>query len=393
MDGTRNNRWRTFFGPRTIVHVDMDAFFAQVEAQDTPAYRGQPVIVGGPRDSARGVVATCSYEARRFGIHSAMPIQRAVKLCPQGIFLPVRMARYKEVSRQIKQVLAAISPVIEPISMDEAFLDMTGCEHFYRDPTHLGAEIKDRIHAATGLTASAGVAPNKFLAKLASDSDKPDGLVVVTTAQVDAFLLPLPVDAIWGVGPKSAQRLRRLGLQTIADIRVQPLASLCAILGANAGQHVYSLAFGRDERPVEPLIQAKSIGSEITFPEDVPDGRELRAHLARLAAKVGQRLRGAGLSARTVTIKVRFPDFATHTKSRSQKEALRDDDTLFRQASDLLDEFELRRPLRLLGVTVSNFQDQAQVSLFPPATDRLTTAVDELNRRLGHGAVRRGREL
>lgn len=385
--------WRRLFGDRTIVHVDMDAFFAQIEVLDNPSLRGKPVIVGGPRDSARGVVSTCSYEARRYGVRSAMPIQQAVKLCPHGIFLRPRFERYAAVSRHIRRILAEFSPLVEAISVDEAFLDMTGCEHFYRDPVHLGRAIKERIYQETSLTCSAGVAPNKFLAKLASDQQKPDGLVVVTQDQVDHFLLPMPVDALWGVGPKTAQRLRQAGIHTVAQVRTRSLESICRILGTTHGRHVYDLAFGRDDRPVEPYSPPKSIGKETTFPVDVPDGPDLRAHLARLAASVGERVRRKGVFPRTVTVKVRFPDFATHTKSISLKHPFCDDDTLFKQANALLDHFNLQRPLRLLGVYVSNFQEQGQTSLFPLEADRLTEAVDALNQRLGQRVIRRGREL
>ncbi|MFO7265317.1 MAG: DNA polymerase IV [Limnochordales bacterium] len=385
--------WGELFGPRTIVHVDMDAFFAQVEMLDHPEYRGKPLVVGGTRDSRRGVVSTASYEARKYGIRSAMPIRRAVELCPDAIFVPPRMSRYQEVSRQIFAVLDTFSPLVEPLSIDEAFLDMTGCEHFYKDAEHMGRELKRRIFEATGLTASVGVAPNKFIAKLASDRQKPDGLVIVPLAAVDDFLLPLPVEAIWGVGPKTAARLRSAGMQTVKDVRERPLEALVALLGHALAVHVRELAFGRDERPVEPESEAKSIGRETTFEEDVPDGPELRAVLARLVASVGTRLRKHGMYARTVTVKIRYPDFETHTKSRSLPYAFRDDDTIFREASRLLDEFRLRKPLRLLGVYVSQLQQAAQMSLFEQRADRLSDVLDALNEKLGGRVVRRGREL
>lgn len=392
MNSKRRGSWRGLFGHRTIVHVDMDAFFAQVEALDNPAYRGKPLVVGGPRDSARGVVSTCSYEARRYGIRSAMPIRQAVRLCPEAIFIPPRMQRYVEVSRDIHRVLESFTPVVEPLSIDEAFLDMTGCEHFYADPWDLGTRLKQRLRQATGLTASVGIAPNKFLAKLASDKQKPDGLVIVTQDDVDAFLSPLPVEDLWGVGPKTAVRLRQAGLETVADVRACPLAELSRIVGRSGAAHLHALAFGRDERPVEPPGDPKSIGSETTFETDVPDGPELRAHLARLVAAVGRRLRRKGMYARTVTVKIRFPDYRTYTKSHSVADPFRDDDTLFREASRLLDAFALRRPLRLLGVSVSQLQRSVQTSLFAPKEDRLTDVLDALNDRLGGRVIRRGRE-
>lgn len=389
----RHRGWGASFGKRTIVHVDMDAFFAQVEVLDNPEYRGKPLVVGGRRDSQRGVVSTCSYEARKFGIHSAMPIRRAVQLCPHAIFLPTRMERYEEVSKQIRDVLYSLSPLVEPISIDEAFLDMTGCEHFYEDARHMGMELKRRIFEATGLTSSVGVAPNKFIAKLASDQQKPDGLVIVSARDVDAFLTPLPIEAIWGVGPKTAARLKSIGVRTVRDVRERPPASLAQAVGPRLAAHVQALAFGRDERVVEPDVEAKSIGRETTFEEDVPDGPELRAVLARLAANVGLRLRKQGFYARTITVKIRYPDFETHTKSRSFAHAFRDDDTLYNEAAKLLDEFRLKKPLRLLGVYASQLQHGAQTSLFEQREDRLTDVLDALNEKLGGRVVRRGREL
>jgi len=371
----------------------MDAFFAQVEVLDNPEYRGKPLVVGGRRDSRRGVVSTASYEARKFGIHSAMPIQRAVQLCPHAVFVPPRMSRYEEVSRRIFEVLETFSPLVEPLSIDEAFLDMTGTEHFYGDARRMGMELKRRIFEATRLTASVGVAPNKFIAKLASDRQKPDGLVIVTAEDVDAFLTPLPIEAIWGVGPKTAARLKSIGVHTVQDVRERALPQLARAVGQRMAAHVQALAFGRDERPVEPDMEAKSIGRETTFEEDVPDGSELRAVLARLAANVGWRLRKDGVYARTITVKIRYPDFETHTKSRTLSEPFRDDDTLYREASRLLDEFRLRRPLRLLGVYASQLQTTVQASLFGASEDRLTDVLDQLNEKLGGRVVRRGREL
>ena len=243
-----------------------------------------------------------------------MPIQRAVQLCPHAIFVPPRMARYEEVSRRIFEVLETFSPLVEPLSIDEAFLDMTGTEHFYEDARHMGLELKRRIFEATSLTGSVGIAPNKFIAKLASDREKPDGLVIVPAADVDAFLTPLPVEALWGVGPKTAARLKSIGVHTVQDVRSVPCRSWRAV-----GQRMAAMCrrwLGRDERPVEPDMEAKSIGRETTFEEDVPDGSELRAVLARLAANVGWRLRKDGVYARTITVKIRYPDFETTRAAR-----------------------------------------------------------------------------
>lgn len=393
MSGRIGRGWGEEFGDRTILHVDMDAFFAQVEVLDHPEYAGKPVIVGA-RPGERGVVSTCSYEARRYGVRSAMPIAQAVKLCPHAVFLTPRMARYEQVAARIRAVLDTFSPLVEPVSIDEAFLDMTGCEHFYPGAREMGLEVKQAIRRATGLTASVGIAPNKFLAKLASDREKPDGLVVLPLDEVDRFLLPLPVRSLWGVGPKTAERLERRGIRTVADVRARGLAALCELLGKAAGEHVFALAHGRDGRPVVTESETKSLGRETTFDQDIPDGPELRAHLARLVASVGRRLRQHGLYARTVTVKIRYPDFETHTKSKTLPRAFRDDDTIYRASSELLDAFALRRPLRLLGVYVSHLETCVQESLFdPPAADRLSDVVDRLNARLGRHAIRRGREL
>lgn len=385
--------WGERFGSRTIMHVDMDAFFAQIEVMDHPEYAGKPVIVGA-RPGERGVVSTCSYEARKFGVHSAMPIAQAVKLCPHAVFVAPRMSRYEEVSARIRNLLDDFSPLVEPISIDEAFLDMTGCEHFYKSPEHMGAELKRSILEATGLTASVGVAPNKFLAKLASDQKKPNGLFVIPLARVDSFLLTLPVRKLWGVGPKTAERLARRGIRSVADVRRAGLELLVRELGPAGGHHLFELAHGRDSRPVEPETEAKSIGREVTFAQDLPDGPELRTELARIVSNVGWRLRRSGLFARTVTVKVRFANFETHTKSKTLSQAFHDDDTLYRVSAQLLDAFALRRPLRLLGVYTSHLEERTQPSLFDsPERDRLTEVMDDLNRKLGRRVVRRGREL
>lgn len=386
--------WGQEFGDRTILHVDMDAFFAQVEVLDHPEYAGKPVIVGGLPGSGRGVVSTCNYEARRFGVRSAMPIARAVKLCPHAIFVLPRMARYEEISGQIRAVLSEFSPQVEPLSIDEAFLDMTGCEHFYQGARELGMQLKASIYKKTSLTSSVGIAPNKFLAKLASDMEKPNGLVIIRTHDVDRVLLTLPVRALWGVGPKTAERLEGARIRMVSDIRACKLERLCDLVGEATGRHIYALAHGHDDRPVTPGIEAQSIGHELTFDADIPEGPELRSHLARLVANVGWRLRQSGSYARTITVKIRYPDFETHTKSKTLQQGFHDDNTLYQEASALLDAFALRRPLRLLGVYTSQLQDHIQFSLFDrPEEDRLTDVLDSLNQRLGRRAVRRGREL
>ena len=300
---------------RTIMHVDMDAFFAAVEVLDNPEYAGKPLIIGGYKDSPRGVVSTASYEARKFGVRSAMPISRAAVLCPHGIFIPGRMYRYQEVSEQVHSIFPEFSPVVEPLSIDEAFLDMTGCEHFYSSLEEMGMRLKNRIKEETGLTASVGIASNKFLAKLASDWRKPDGLFVLRPHQVQGFLRDLPVSKLWGVGKKSEAVLHEHGLHYVRDILPRSLTWLQERLGAALGLQVYNLARGLDERPVTPMRDAQSIGHEITFDEDQDSFSFLRQQLARMSEKVGWRLRNQGFYARTVSIKVRFGDFKTLTRS------------------------------------------------------------------------------
>jgi len=380
---------------RTIMHVDMDAFFAAVEILDHPEYAGKPVIVGGHKDSPRGVVSTASYEARKFGVHSAMPISKAAILCPEGIFLPGRMGRYQELSRQIQAIFPEFSPLIEPLSIDEAFLDMSGCEDFYPSLQEMGQRLKARIREQTGLTASVGIAPNKFLAKLASDWRKPDGLLVLEPENVQEFLMNLPVGRLWGVGKKSEAILHRLHLYQIKDILPHSLTWLQENLGSALGSQVYYLSRGIDERPVVPETEAQSIGHEITFSEDHENPSFLRQQLAQMTEKVGWRLREKKFYAKTVSIKVRFHDFRTITRSHTLNYSFNDDDTIFSEALHLLEQIKLQ-PVRLLGVTVSNFQGGTQLSLFSTddqSSSQVTELMDTINRKYSPGAITKGRTL
>lgn len=380
---------------RTIMHVDMDAFFAAVEVLDHPEYAGKPLIIGGRKDTPRGVVSTASYEARKFGVHSAMPISKAVVLCPDGIFIPGRMARYQEVSNQIQAIFPEFSPLVEPLSIDEAFLDMSGCEHFYPSLEEMGHTLKRRIKAKTGITASVGIAPNKFLAKLASDWQKPDGLFVIRPSDVQHFLLDLPVGKLWGVGKKSEAVLHSLNLYHVRDILPHSLTWLQEKVGSALGSQIYYLSRGLDDRPVAPASEAQSIGHEITFPEDQESLAFLRQQLAQMSEKVGWRLREHELYARTVSIKVRFHDFRTITRSHTLNYSFHDDDTIFREALHLLEQIKLQ-PVRLLGVTVSNFTVGAQLSLFSsqdqPAS-QVNELMDAINRKFSPGAITKGRTL
>ncbi len=380
---------------RTIMHVDMDAFFAAVEVLDNPEYAGKPLIIGGRKDSARGVVSTASYEARKFGVHSAMPIAKAAALCPHGIFIPGRMARYQEVSAQIQNILPQFSPVVEPLSIDEAFLDMTGCEHFYVSLEQMGRELKQSIFETTGLTASVGIAPNKFLAKLASDWQKPDGLLILRPGEIETFLKDLPVGKLWGVGRKSEAKLHQLNIHTVKDILPHSKTWLQEHAGEALGAQIYNLARGWDERPVVVDQQAQSIGHEITFSQDREDFAFLRHQLAQMSEKVGWRLREQGFHAKTVSIKVRFHNFRTITRAHTLSYAFNDDDTIFKEALHLLEALRLE-PVRLLGVTVSNFSVGAQLSLFGPGESpvgKLNETLDKINRRFAPGTITKGRTL
>lgn len=380
---------------RSILHVDMDAFFASVEVLDDPSLAGRPVIVGGTPEG-RGVVAAASYEARRYGVRSAMNAAQARRLCPDGVFLPPRRDRYVEISRAVFAVFADVTPLVEPLSIDEAFLDVTGCRRLFGPPEAIGRGLKRRIRDEIGLTASVGVAPNKFLAKLASDLEKPDGLVVVPADDVAGFLAPLPVGRLWGVGKVADEALAGLGIRTIADLRAYRREALLARFGDH-GRHLLELAWGRDDRPVVPDHEAKSIGNETTFSRDIADGAILQAVLDDLVDSVAGRLRRQGLVARTVTLKARYPDFATPTRSLSLPEAT-DATLVLREAARTLLNDRLGRggrPLRLVGVTASNLAPAGggQASLFAdPDRERQRTldgVVDRVQDRFGQ-VLRRG---
>jgi DNA polymerase IV len=323
-------------GPRHILHVDMDAFYASVEVKDNPSLEGKPVLVGG-LPGQRGVVAACSYEARRFGIHSAMPMSKAVRLCPQAVILPVRMGRYIEVSRQVHELFGRFTPDIEPVSIDEAFLDVTGCIQLFGAPEQIGRRIKAEIRALTGLTASVGAAPNKFLAKLASDLQKPDGFVIITEENKQAVLDPLPVAKIWGIGKVADKKLEQAGIRTIAQLRTARPDILRHVF-ANQADAILELANGIDNRPVQTAAEAKSISTEETFPVDISDREVLYGILLHQVEQVTQRLRAEHLQAQTVTLKFRYADFRTVSRSKtlsapssSTRTLLSESETLFKE--------------------------------------------------------------
>jgi DNA polymerase-4 len=388
---------------RWIIHVDMDEFFAAVEKLDDPSLRGRCILVGGDPD-ARGVVSTASYEARAFGCRSAMPMVTAVRLCPQAVVLPVRGRRYRQVSEQVFGILARFTPVIEPLSIDEAFLDFSGSARALAGGSagaeaaeRIGRSIRAAVREEVHLTASVGAAANMFLAKLASDLAKPDGLTVIAPGRVHEVLDPLPVRKLWGVGPAAEERLGRRGIRTVGALRRQRVERLREWLGA-AGEHLHRLANGVDDRAVTPDSQAKSIGQEITFAEDVGELGALRGVLLEQVEQVGRRLRRQGLKARCVTLKLRYGDFTTLTRSRTLAAATDITGELWSAAEGLLAAWARKsfRPLRLLGVTASALAGRAgeQLALFAdPARDRqrrLDAALDDIAARFGPGALYRG---
>ena len=377
---------------RAIIHLDMDAFYAAVEVLDAPELQGKPVIVGGSRE--RGVVSSASYEARRFGIHSAQPIATAVRLCPQGIFLPVRMWRYQEVSQQIFEIFRLFSPLVEPLSLDEAFLDVTGSTRLFGTPEEIARKIKEQVVEETELTVSAGVAPSKFVAKIASDLQKPDGLTIVPEGNVEEFLEPLPIEKMWGVGKATRKILAHLGVRTIGDLGGLSSKLLVRKLGKQ-GLHLYLLAKGVDEREVEPEREVKSIGHEDTYPIDISDLGEARKQLLSLATRVAKRLRGYGLAGKTVTLKVKYYDFVQVTRSITFAEPTDDNRKIFHTCCDLLNKTEVgRRPVRLFGISLSQLSDSdetKQLALFaeeePDKRRRLNKALDTISEKFGDKAI------
>src|SRR5215831_7170568 len=337
----------------------MDAFYASVEQRDQPELAGRPVIVGAdPR--GRGVVSAASYEARPFGVHSAMPIGRAARLCPHAVFLPVDMDKYAQVSRQIMAVLAEFTPLMEPISIDEAFLDVTASRALLGDGPTIARRIKSRIRQAVALTASVGVASNKFIAKVASDLEKPDGLVVVSAGAEAAFLAPLPIARLWGVGKVTGAELESMGVRTIGQLAGIPDSHLRARFG-DTGPMLRALALGADDRPVEPFAPPKSMGAEETFERDHLDLDRLRATLRAQAERVARELRAEGYAGRTVTLKLRFSDFSTLTR-RHTIDPTHDGLRIYQEASALLDRIAPRRPVRLIGLSVSELGPRAKGS-------------------------------
>jgi len=353
---------------RRILHVDMDAFYASVEQRDRPELRGKPVAVGGDANR-RGVVAAASYEARVFGVRSAIPMARAVRLCPHLVVVPPDFKKYREASDRVFEIFESVTPLVEALSLDEAYLDVT--ENAWGEPLGqaVATRLKAEIKAATGLTASAGVAPNKFLAKIASAWKKPDGLTVIAPERVERFLQKLPVDALWGVGPVTAARLRERGIERLVDVRTVDPEILRDAVGSGA-DWLRQLANGIDDRAVEPHHEPKSSGSENTYSQDLTDINEIRMEIDEMARDAAEWLAGKRLLCRTVTIKVRYSDFTTITRSHSKAPAGRDAEDIAQRAVKLLDRTDAAsRPVRLLGVSVHNLEDPA--APFEPEEPRL----------------------
>jgi DNA polymerase-4 len=376
-----------------ILHVDMDAFYASVEIRDRPELGDRPVVVGGI--GGRGVVCSANYPARRFGVRSAMPTSRARRLCPQAVFLPPRFDAYREVSAGVMAIFRDISPLVEPLSLDEAFLDIGGALRRMRmSPAQIGQEIRRRVSAEHGITCSVGVASTKFIAKLSSGLCKPDGMLVVPRAESLEFLHPLPVSALWGVGQRTAEQLARVGLERIADIARMPLPRLRKVVGVAVAEHLHALASGHDARAVEPDSIDKSIGAEETFDVDHHDRELLRRELLRLSERTATSLRGRGVRGRTVSIKVRFADFTTITRSRTLPVATDVTNEVYRTACRLLDEQVPAGAVRLIGVRVEQLVDGGdtgeQLTLDAPEhgwrdADR---AADLARSRFGGAAIR-----
>lgn len=376
---------------RWIMHVDMDAFFASVEQRDDPALQGKPVIVGGK--SRRSVVATASYEARAFGVHSAMPLSQAKRLCPHGCFVAPRFEAYREASDAIHQVMLHYADAYEPISLDEAFLDISGMGNQYPTLGAIGRAIKEEIRSAVHLTASVGIAPNKFLAKMASDMKKPDGLCIIPYGREREVLAPLPVRRLWGVGEVTEKKLLAAGFRTIADIQEAPLEKLSALLG-NQGTLLKDLSFGIDDRPVVSSRQVKSIGDESTYEYDLTNRQKIDREIAIHSDIVAQRLRRHDLAARTISLKIRFASFKTIMRSLSLEEGTNLQETIDSTCQTLLSRIPLTEGIRLIGVTASNLGAPLSIpSLFSDAEDkrsRAAKAMDSIQQKYGRKALQKG---
>jgi len=378
-----------------ILHVDMDAFFASVEVLDNPDLAGKCVIVGGA--SNRGVVSAASYEARRYGVHSAMPMYQARQKCPKGIFLRPRGQRYKELSRQVMAILAGFSPLVEPVSIDEAYVDISGCTILHGRPETIGRTIKEAVSGELGLTCTVGIAPLKFLAKIASDMDKPDGLTCIRAEAMQDFISRLPVEKVPGVGRRTREALERMGIATLGDVRRCPEDQLRRRLGKTGGR-LAELAAGIDPSGVRPTRTVKSVSSEETLSADTRDMQRLRAYLLKQAEDVGRQIRKKELWAKTVTLKLKHADFSQVTRQSGLPRSTQSSETVFKIACSLLENYTIRQPVRLIGVGVSDLAESSgpvQMGLFgdpdPSAGkwERVGNAVDAIADRFGTEALKK----
>jgi len=377
----------------TILHVDMDAFYASVAELDNPQYKGKALVVGA---GVRGVVLSANYEARKFGIRAAMPVGRAKRMAPHAIFIAPEHHRYAEISERVMTIFNSFTPLVEPISLDEAFLDVTGAQKLFGDGREIAAKIRAQVEQEEGITCSVGIAQSKFIAKLASQHCKPNGMLEIKSNRILEFLHPLPVRALWGVGPKTAESLDRLGLHTVADIANTPRSTLVRALGDATGESLYELAWGRDYRNVIPDEPEKSIGNEETFARDIDSPEEILAQFLRMAEKATARLRERGLFAKTVTMKIKFADFTTLSRAKTLPIGIDGTHETYEIVKKLylaLNNEGAR--IRLVGVSLSNLLDEAPVQLELGARERgwrdADTAIDKAKARFGRGSVRPGR--
>jgi len=379
-----------------ILHIDMDAFFASVEVRENQSLRGKQVIVGF--DGNRGVVLSATYEARKLGVHSAMPMSRALRLAPDAIVVEPDHEKYSEVSENVMAIFESITPLVQPLSVDEAFLDISGAQRLMGTPTQIGEVIRARVSDEQGITCSVGVAPTMFVAKLATNFAKPDGLHVVPADKVIEFLHPLPIGALWGVGEKTAEQLSRLGLVSVADIANTPVKTLARVVGQAAAEHLYELAWGRDPRIVTPNQGEKSIGAERTFDSDLDDPELLHAEFLDLSNKVAKRLRAAEYFARTITIKVRFADFTSVTRSKSLSSSTDLATEIYATSKNLFDAMQLQRArVRLVGVRATGLVPASESSVQLEFSQRdsgwreAEQAIDQVSQKFGNSAVKPAR--
>jgi len=380
-------------GTATILHVDMDAFYASVAERDDPSLRGKAVVVGA---GARGVVLSANYAARKYGIRAAMPVGRAKRMAPHAVFVTPDHQRYSEVSAKVMEIFDSFTPLVEPISLDEAFLDVTGARKLLGTGREIAVEIRRQVEASEGITCSVGIAPSKFIAKLASGHCKPNGILEIPADRILNFLHPLPVNAIWGVGPKTAETLERLGLRTVADIANLPRATLIRALGQASGSSLYELAWGRDYRDVTPNEPDKSISAAETFAQDIDDPEEILQEFLRLTEKAAARLRENGYYAKTISIKVRFADFSTISRSKTLPLPIDSTHDIYEIAKSLYLALNLDRArLRLVGISLDNLSEAAPEQLLLGSREKgwreADTAIDRAKLRFGGGSVRPGR--